>query len=417
MAHLVLGMFRVRPRRARTRAARLAAVPSFLAAGTPWFFPATAAVLAGVAADAAWYFASGRLLAVRRQGRRAAPAAPDDDASRPRGAARDGRDPDLPPRAPARLRLRRPASTSRSSCRSRASSSRAVIRSARRRTSRATSRSRSEGRASCRPRCTRACGRVARSRHASQQASSSTRPTAGGRSSSSAAASASRRFCAMLATRLGVGSGARGHAAPLGAHRRADPVPGGARGARAAGPGMRVVVTATRGGAVPPVRSGRLDLDFVKRESPRTRLPASICMCGPGEMIEGFKTGLPEPWRPARSGARRGLRGGQARPRGARGAARPFTLELTVSGKSVTVPAGATLLDAAEAAGVDIAFSCRAGVCQTCRTKVVAGDVDCPADCLDDPDRREGWSLPVRRLAEVELRNRSLTRCETHSQR
>jgi ring-1,2-phenylacetyl-CoA epoxidase subunit PaaE len=36
---------------------------------------------------------------------------------------------------------------------------------------------------------------------------------------------------------------------------------------------------------------------------------------------------------------------------------------------------GTTVLEAAEAAGLDLPYSCRAGVCSTCRTRVVRGDV------------------------------------------
>ena len=157
-------------------------------------------------------------------------------------------------------------------------------------------------------------------------------------------------------------------------------------------PGLRVIVTATRGGAVPPVRSGRLDLDFVRGE---IRDPAGcvFCMCGPGEMIDGFKTGLPAMGVPPDQVRAEAFEAAKHGP-GAHAAGGPFTLELTVSEKSVAVQPGMTLLDAAEAAGVDIPSSCRAGVCQTCRTKVVSGDVDCPADCRDDADRREGWVYP-----------------------
>jgi ferredoxin len=39
-------------------------------------------------------------------------------------------------------------------------------------------------------------------------------------------------------------------------------------------------------------------------------------------------------------------------------------------------------------------FSCRSGVCQSCRTRVVEGRVDCRSDVLDPADRDAGFVLP-----------------------
>ena len=43
--------------------------------------------------------------------------------------------------------------------------------------------------------------------------------------------------------------------------------------------------------------------------------------------------------------------------------------------------------------GVEIDSLCRSGVCGTCRTRVVDGDVDCESGVLDDGDREQGWVL------------------------
>ena len=39
-------------------------------------------------------------------------------------------------------------------------------------------------------------------------------------------------------------------------------------------------------------------------------------------------------------------------------------------------PTRGTLLDLAESEGLRPPYSCRAGICQTCSTRIVAGDVD-----------------------------------------
>lgn len=54
---------------------------------------------------------------------------------------------------------------------------------------------------------------------------------------------------------------------------------------------------------------------------------------------------------------------------------------------------GQTLLQAAEAGGVNIPTICRSGVCGTCRTRVVRGDVHCPSDALDADDTAAGFVL------------------------
>jgi ring-1,2-phenylacetyl-CoA epoxidase subunit PaaE len=39
-------------------------------------------------------------------------------------------------------------------------------------------------------------------------------------------------------------------------------------------------------------------------------------------------------------------------------------------------PTDASVLDAAERAGLELPFSCRSGICATCRTRIVAGEAD-----------------------------------------
>jgi ring-1,2-phenylacetyl-CoA epoxidase subunit PaaE len=55
---------------------------------------------------------------------------------------------------------------------------------------------------------------------------------------------------------------------------------------------------------------------------------------------------------------------------------------------------GETVLDAAARAGIELPFSCRAGVCSTCRTKVVRGEVEMAQNyALEDWELEQGYVL------------------------
>ncbi|WP_430331306.1 PDR/VanB family oxidoreductase [Rhodococcus sp. ACT016] len=53
-----------------------------------------------------------------------------------------------------------------------------------------------------------------------------------------------------------------------------------------------------------------------------------------------------------------------------------FEVELALSGKTVTVPPGTSILEAVTAAGVQVLSSCQEGTCGTCETSVLGGTVD-----------------------------------------
>src|SRR5207302_8681585 len=53
-----------------------------------------------------------------------------------------------------------------------------------------------------------------------------------------------------------------------------------------------------------------------------------------------------------------------------------------------------TVLEAAARAGIELPFSCRAGVCSTCRTKVVRGAVEMAQNyALEDWELGDGYVL------------------------
>jgi ferredoxin len=64
-----------------------------------------------------------------------------------------------------------------------------------------------------------------------------------------------------------------------------------------------------------------------------------------------------------------------------------FDVELNRSGRTVSVPAGRSVLASIEAAGVPVLFSCREGTCGTCETQVLDGEPD-HRDSLLTPDER-----------------------------
>lgn len=79
----------------------------------------------------------------------------------------------------------------------------------------------------------------------------------------------------------------------------------------------------------------------------------------------------------------------------ARGAGVEATVTLDGATRSFTMPrTGETVLDAALAANMDAPYSCKAGVCSTCRCKVLEGEVEMAVNhALEDYEVRAGYAL------------------------
>lgn len=72
-----------------------------------------------------------------------------------------------------------------------------------------------------------------------------------------------------------------------------------------------------------------------------------------------------------------------------------FDVELVRSGVTVTVPAGSSVLDAVLEVNPGVAYSCAAGFCGTCETKVLAGAVDHRDDLLSADEQQANATMMI----------------------
>jgi ring-1,2-phenylacetyl-CoA epoxidase subunit PaaE len=137
------------------------------------------------------------------------------------------------------------------------------------------------------------------------------------------------------------------------------------------------------------VLNGRLDaakVGALGRELFDARAVDGYFLCGPDTMIESVREGLlglgVDPARIhsehfASEGVRAKPEPHPAKPAQAQDEAlTQVTVVMDGRRRTFSMPSdGTTVLEAAEEAGLDLPYSCRAGVCSTCRTRVVRGAV------------------------------------------
>ena len=125
--------------------------------------------------------------------------------------------------------------------------------------------------------------------------------------------------------------------------------------------GYRLLLRATR-------TEGRLDLARLDEAAPDWR-ERQTWACGPEAMLEAAErtwkaAGIPEQLHLERFAAVRTAVHGSG-----------GTVEFARAGKAVTVDAATSLMDAGEAAGVQMPFGCRMGICQSCVVGLLDGHV------------------------------------------
>jgi ring-1,2-phenylacetyl-CoA epoxidase subunit PaaE len=160
--------------------------------------------------------------------------------------------------------------------------------------------------------------------------------------------------------------------------------------------------------------NGRLDAARVRQFAATLFDPAAVrefFVCGPGDMIEQVSATLRDLGVEAARLHAEHFTLATAEP----GAARAAAVAPSAAPAAVTPPAGEaevtvlmdgrrrtftmkvegeTVLEGAARAGIELPFSCRAGVCSTCRTKVVKGEVTLAQNyALEDWELEQGYVL------------------------
>ena len=116
--------------------------------------------------------------------------------------------------------------------------------------------------------------------------------------------------------------------------------------------------------------------------------PAAVYACGPGRLLEA----VAEACRPAPPGGGLHLERFTAPPPVDDGGA-GFAVELARQHRTIQVNPGTTILETLRGSGVDVLSSCEQGICGTCETAVLAGDIDHRDDILTDEEKRDGRTM------------------------
>ncbi|WP_407704352.1 PDR/VanB family oxidoreductase [Streptomyces spongiae] len=150
-----------------------------------------------------------------------------------------------------------------------------------------------------------------------------------------------------------------------------------------AGYGDRVTVR-------PQDRYGLLDLaGFLGEPDPS----ALVYCCGPAGLIDAVEAHCAD-WPPGSLNVERFAAAAGEQPAVEEGE-QPIEVELRASGMTLTVPPEQSVLRAVEEAGVPVLSSCEEGICGSCETAVVEGEVDHRDSLLTDEERAAGDTMLI----------------------
>ncbi|WP_406334699.1 PDR/VanB family oxidoreductase [Streptomyces sp. NBC_00203] len=133
----------------------------------------------------------------------------------------------------------------------------------------------------------------------------------------------------------------------------------------------------------PQDETGLLDLASVLDGVPEGTL---VYCCGPGPLLDAVEERCPagvlhvERFQPKAQDT-----GGNTE----------FEVVLERSGRTLTVPSDASVLDTVRAAGVEVLFSCTEGTCGTCETDVLEGTPDHRDSVLTEEEREAGETMLI----------------------
>lgn len=156
--------------------------------------------------------------------------------------------------------------------------------------------------------------------------------------------------------------------------------------------------------------TGRLNQESLTRFVPD--LPARrVHICGPQPMMDATKSLLLELDVPkdmikmeAFGPAPKKPKAGDAPSANAPSEPADAQVTFQASGKTAPLPTEQTVLEAAEGAGVEIDYSCRAGTCGACKVKKLKGEVAMEVDdALDEAEKAEGIVLACQAKSKNDL--------------